>query len=308
MRHMVKDQNSADSLRARGDAVNHGVMDAELDVREQQLTAYERGQLAQLRSWQRETPGWGTRLLAKPSSSAAQMVQAVVPVQALRSTLKGLEKAAHKFGGPAPILRRAKVQSLAELREVTLQNCDRLAKFEERSSVGVAGVAGAVLGVAGAAGMVIDVPALITQAMRVIYRTALCYGEDLAQDAQQGLSIGIFALVSANSMHEKQAALQALMAQQDLLDAAWRDGVERVAERELAKEAAVFSLQTLASRIGLHLGQRKVAGTVPVLGAAVGGAVNAWYIHEVAQTARYVFQERWLRARYAKTSLSPDPS
>ena len=83
-----------------------------------------------------------------------------------------------------------------------------------------------------------------------------------------------------------------------LLDAAWRDGVERVAERELAKDATVLSLQTLARSMGINLGKRKVAGTVPVLGAAVGGAVNAWYLSDVAQTARRVFQERWLRDKH----------
>jgi len=268
-----------------------------------EMTVYERGQLAQLRAWQQEGPGWGTRLLAKPSSSAAQLVQAVIPVSALRSVLKGFERAAQKLGGESAILRRAGVRALAELRAATLQSCDRLAKFEVRTAMSFAGVSGAALGVAGAAGMVVDVPALITQALRVIHRTGLCYGEDMLAESQQGLAIGIFALVSANSMAEKQTALKALSEQTELLDAAWRDGVERAAERELAKEAAVFSLQTLASRIGVHLGKRKVAGTVPVLGAVAGAAVNAWYIHEVAQAARHVFQERWLRARYSELAV-----
>jgi hypothetical protein len=264
------------------------------------MTVYERGQLAQLRAWQAEAPGWGTRLLARPSSSAAQVVQAVVPVGALRATLKGFEKAARKLGGTRAVLRRAGVASLAELREVTLQNCDRLAKFEERTAMSFAGVTGAGLGAFGAAGMVVDVPALITQAMRVIHRIGLCYGEDLLAQEDQGLAIGIFALVSANSAEEKRTALTALRERGDLLDAAWRDGVERVAERELAKEAAVFSLQTLAGRIGLHLDIRRAPGTVPILGAVAGAAVNTWYIREVAQAARVVFQERWLRSKYGE--------
>ena len=42
---------------------------------------------------------------------------------------------------------------------------------------------------------------------------------------------------------------------------------------------------------------RKAASVVPVMGAVVGGSVNAWYIYDVARVARYCFQERWLAAR-----------
>lgn len=265
-----------------------------------QMSPYERGQLAHLRNWQKEPPGWGTRLLAKPAGGAAKVVQAVIPVGALRAAFKGVERAAHKLGGPQAILRRAAVKELHELREQPLQSCDRLAKFEERNSMMFAGASGAALGIAGAAGMAVDIPALIAQALRIIQRTGFCYGEDMREPSLQSLSLGIFALVSANSMEEKQAALAALHQHTDLLDAAWRDGVERAAERELAKEATAFSLQTLASRIGLNLGQRKAAGVVPVLGAVIGASVNAWYMHDVATTARYVFQERWLKNRYGR--------
>lgn len=274
------------------------------------MTVYERGQLAQIHAWQAESPGWGTRLLARPSASAAQMVQAIVPVSALRSVFKKFDQTAAKLSGASAILRRAGVESLEGLRAETLQNCDRLSKFEARTAMSFAGATGAALGVAGAAGMVVDIPALITQALRVIHRTGLCYGEDLVTASHQGMAIGVFALTSANTMDEKQAALKALANHGELLDAAWRDGVERAAERELAKEAAVFSLQTLASRIGVHLSKRKAAGVVPVLGAVIGGAVNAWYIHEVAQAARYVFTERWLRAKYLDrvSNMLPAPA
>ena len=32
----------------------------------------------------------------------------------------------------------------------------------------------------------------------------------------------------------------------------------------------------------------------------VGGSVSAWYLYDVSQVSRYVFQERWLRERYGK--------
>ncbi len=258
---------------------------------------YEARQLKLIRDWQAESPGWGARLLAKPGGKIAGAVQALVPEDALRATLDGVNRVAEKLADERSILKRAGVVTLTELREKKdLKACDELMRTEQRRAMAMGGVGGAAFGVAGAAGMVADVPALIALALRTIHRVGLCYGEDLRQPGYRQLAIGIFALASANSLEEKQAAVAALrnFNIDSLSEAAWRDGVERAAEREFAKEAAVFSLNNLASKLGINLGKRKAAGVMPVIGAIVGGSVNAWYLYDVAQVSRYVFQERWL--------------
>lgn len=264
------------------------------------MTPYEHKALKELRAWQAEPPGWGTRLLAKPGRKVAEFVQVLVPTGALRAALTGADRLGRKLSDERSILQRAGVASLAELREQPLEACDRLSRHVGRRAATLGGAAGAVFGIVGAAGLIADVPTLLTLAMRTIHRIGLCYGEPAGTVQERRIAIAIFALVSANSADEKLAALNALHHGGELLDAAWRDGVERVAERELAKDATAYSLQNLARAVGLNLGKRKVAGTIPVLGAAVGGAVNAWYVSDVAQTARYVFQERWLRQRYPR--------
>lgn len=270
------------------------------------LNEYESRQLRLIRDWQARSPGWGTRLLAKPGSKVASAVQAMVPEDALRVALESVNRVAGKLSDERSILRRASVETLAELRRSSLKTCDDLMRGEQRRAMALAGVGGAAFGVAGAAGMVADVPALIALALRTIHRVGLCYGEDLRQPGQQGLAIGIFALASANSLEEKQTAVHALRAfdAHALEMAAWRDGVERAAERELAKEAAVFSLNNLASKLGINLSKRKAAGVMPVLGAVVGGSVNAWYLYDIAQVSRYVFQERWLADRHSSQAIA----
>ncbi len=261
------------------------------------ITAYEQQVLKELRAWQAEAPGWGTRLMAKPGGKVAQVVQVLVPAAALRAALEGADALARKLSDRRSILKRARVATLAELRAQPLEDCDRLALNVSRRALALGGATGAVFGIAGAAGLIADIPTLLTLAFRTIYRVGLCYGEELPEAGARRLGIGIFALLSANSMQEKQAALTALRSEsENQTGAAWRDGIERVTERELAKEATVYSLQNLARSVGLNLGRRKVAGSIPVLGAAVGGAVNAWYLNDAARTARYVFQERWLRS------------
>jgi hypothetical protein len=263
------------------------------------MTPYEQKVLKEIRAWQAEAPGWGTRALAKPGAKVAQLVEVLVPTGALRAALEQADRLGRRLSDERSIVQRAGVRSVDEMRSLPLKRCDELARSVARRASMMGGGTGALFGIAGGYGLVADVPTLLTLALRTIHRIGFCYGERPDATGERQLSVGIFALVSANSLDEKAVALAALRGHAAALrDAAWRDGVERVAERELAKEAAVYSLQNLAQKIGVNLGKRKIAGSIPVLGAAVGAAVNAWYLGDVAKTARHVFQERWLGGKY----------
>lgn len=250
---------------------------------------------AEIEHWLAAPPDWGTRVMSRPGQVAAKAAQRLVPVEVLRASLRALDRTAGRFSGPRDILRWAGAEHVADIAGFGLQRCDELALRVERRAMALGGGSGAAFGIGGAAGMVADVPTLLALALRTIHRSAYCYGEDW--HAEGGLSIGVFALASANSFEEKQQAWEALRRDVPMLDAAWRDGVERVAERELAKDAAQFSLKTLSGRIGLHLGTRKAAGVAPVIGAVIGGVINAGYIRDIARVARYVLQDRWMRRR-----------
>lgn len=264
------------------------------------LSAYENKRLRAIENWKAAKPDWGTRLMSGPGRVAAAAARTLVPVSLLRSTLRGLDQVAGRLSGPRDVLRAAGVDALDALAQGSLEQCDRAAARVARRAMLLGGSSGAVLGIGGAAGMVIDVPTLLALALRTIHRTAYAYGEDWTTENNRSLAIGVFALASANSMEEKQAALAALTGEHALLDAAWRDGIERVAERELAKDAAQFSVQTLAGRIGTHIGTRKAKGMLPLVGSVIGAAVNAGYLNDIAKVARYVAQERWLRRRHPR--------
>ncbi len=257
------------------------------------IDEYTWARRAEIERWLAAPPDWGTRVMSRPGQIAAKAAQRLVPVDALRASLRALDRTAGRFSHPRDILQWAGVERLDAIEHFELQRCDELARRVERRAMLLGGGGGAAFGIGGAAGMIADVPALLTVALRTIHRSAYCYGEDWQHEG--GLSIGVFALASANSLEEKQQAWEALRSGTALLDAAWRDGVERVAERELAKDAAQFSLKTLSGRIGLHLGSRKAAGMTPLIGAVIGGVVNAGYVRDIARVARYVLQDRWMQ-------------
>lgn len=259
------------------------------------IDEYAWARRAEIERWLAAPPDWGTRVMSGPGQVAAKAAQRLVPVEVLRASLRALDRTAGRFSQPRDVLQWAGAERLDDIAALSLRRCDELARRVERRAMLLGGSGGAAFGVGGAAGMVADIPALLALALRTIHRSAYCYGEDWQREG--GLSIGVFALASANSFDEKQQAWEALRRGKELLDAAWRDGVERIAERELAKDAAQFGLKTLSGRIGLHLGSRKAVGVAPLIGAVIGGVVNAGYVRDIARVARYVLQDRWLRRR-----------
>lgn len=261
------------------------------------LSAYDKQQLERLRAWQDQPPGWLTRHFAQASGPVTRLAQALVPVPALRLALGGANTLAARMTRIEAVLRAADASDLAELRHARLARCDALAERIRRQAVGLSAAGGAITGMAGAPGLVLDVPALLTLSLHTIHRTGLCYGYDSLGQSGQPYAIGVFALASANTMEEKRAALEALRHAEEPDEAAFRDGLERAAQREISKGAAIFSLHNLARQLGLNLARRKAASALPILGAVVGGAINAWYLHDLAQTARYAFLARRFAGR-----------
>ncbi|HVT36629.1 MAG TPA: EcsC family protein, partial [Nevskiaceae bacterium] len=232
------------------------------------MTAYEKQAAAALRAWAAEPPPLAARWTGRAAGPAGKAVEAAVPGSLLRAVLKGLDRAADRFSGHAALLRAAGVDRAEALRdEASLETCDGLAARVQRRAMVLAGGTGAVLGIAGVAGLVADVPTLIAQALRAVRRIAFCYGEAVTPAELRRLSIGVFALASATSMEEKDAALAALRDGTLALEhAGVRESMERAAQRELAKEAAVLSITNVARSVGRNLGWRRMAaGSLPGL-------------------------------------------
>jgi len=223
-------------------------------------------------------------------------VQTLLPASVLRGALDLVQGAAERLADRKSILKAAGVERIEALRDVELQRCDQLARRVQWRGSAVGGATGMLFGMAGAPGMALDAASLLVLSFRTIHRIGLCYGYDFS--GEQRVPLGVFALASANDADEKRAALDMLDADAQVDLAQWREGVERAAERELAKDAAKLSLHNLSHQFARRLGTRLGAGALPILGAAIGGGVNAWYLYEVGTAAQRTFQWRWLHARY----------
>ena len=269
------------------------------------LNEYEHRQLELIRAWRSESPGLATRTIGKASGPLATAVDKVVPTMALRLSLDAVHAAAVRLSDRRSILRKAGVASVEDLRHAELQACDSLAEQVGRRGALAAGGSGALFGIAGGFGLVADLPTLLILTFRTIHRTALCYGEDLTPTERRRLPVAVFALAASNSMEEKQDALHAIDTVEDSGSEAGVEGVSRAAQRELAKDSVAFSLNNLGKSLARNLGWRKAGESLPLIGAFVGGSVNAWYLHDLARASRYTFQLRWLRNKYGHEQALP---
>ncbi|WP_029919905.1 EcsC family protein [Nevskia soli] len=266
------------------------------------LNEYEHEQLALIRAWRGQQPGLATRTIGHATGPLANAAEKMVPTLALRLALDAVHATAVRITDRRSILKRGGVAHIEDLRLVELEICDRLAQQVSRRAAMMAGGSGAVFGLAGGLGLIADLPTLLTLTFRTIHRIGLCYGEDLAAPERRRLPVAVFALASANSMQEKAAALAAIDSVGEVDDTidheAGVDGVSRAAQRELAKDSVAFSLNNLGKSLARNLGWRKAGESLPVIGALVGGSVNAWYLRDLARSAQYTFQLRWLRQKY----------
>lgn len=74
----------------------------------------------------------------------------------------------------------------------------------------------------------------------------------------------------------------------------WKKIMDKAAQQQLSKEAAILAIRNLAKQLGVNLTKRRAMAAIPAIGAAVGGSVNGWYLKEVGWAARRAFQEHWL--------------
>lgn len=253
---------------------------------------------AQLRQWLQKPPGLLVRSGDRFLSPAVRAAQSALPQALLQTALQQAELASGRLAAKQRFLRRAQVAGIAELQLWPLSDCDAAFHRVRRLAMSWSAGGGVVTGLAGLPGLVADVPAVIMNALAAIHRVAWCYGYDLtlppARDAR--LALGVFALASANTMAEKQQAWVALQALQQAGEAAVRDGLERIVGRSLSRQSITTGMQALAQRVGVNLAQRKALSVLPAVGAVVGGSVNAWYLRDVCDVARYACLGRRLPA------------
>lgn len=260
-----------------------------------ELTKYEKEQLRAIEEWKKQEPEVVSKAFGIVVEPLAWLVNKVVPEAAIRGALDFSNFIAERLADKDDILREAGVPLIVELRTKNLELSDKIADKVHNWAIGVAFAEGASTGFFGLTGSALDVPFIVTLALRTIHKIGLCYGYECSSDFDKKFILGIISATSANSIKEKVSALAVLRSiEVTLSKVAWKKMAEKAAQDKLSKETVILTVKNLAKQLGINLTKRKALASIPIIGAAIGGSVNAWYIKEVGWAARRIFQERWL--------------
>ncbi|RBW66123.1 EcsC family protein [Vibrionales bacterium C3R12] len=259
------------------------------------LTPYEKKQIKLVRDWKLEEPSVISKGIGFVLSPLTWLVNQVVPTAAIKGILDFSSTAAEWLTDTNDILRDAKVTAITDLKYKDLELSDDLANEIHNWAIGIATAEGAGTGAAGVAGIAVDIPAIITLALRTIHKIGICYGFEVKTKEDREFVLAILSASGANDMSEKVAALTTLRTiEVNITKQTWKKMAQKAAEDKMCQEAAIMSIKTLAKQLGINLTKRKALQAIPAIGAVVGGSVNGWYIKEVGWAARRAFQERWL--------------
>jgi uncharacterized protein (DUF697 family) len=259
------------------------------------LDEYEKEQIRAIDEWRREKPGGISTALNFVMFPISVLIQAIIPQAAIQDVLQRASATAEWLADEGDVIRKGDVSEIEILKRKGLRLSDQLANEVHNWAIGIASAEGVGCGMWGIYGMALDIPFIITFALRTIHKIGLCYGYRNTDEKGKHFVLALLSVAGANTVSEKAEAVKLLRAIDVMIaKQTVKAVVEKAVQQQLGKEAVLLSMKNLGRQLGINITERKVLQAIPAIGAAVGGSVNAWFINDVAWAARRAFQERWL--------------
>lgn len=204
---------------------------------------------------------------------------------------------------------RDKVNGAAEVAlrkalDVAINSLDPKATARERSNGAhkfMAAASGAFGGAFGLPALVVELPISTTIMMRSIADIARGEGEDIGTIESRLACVEVFALGGTGTGDDYADtgyyAVRAVLAQQ--VTEAIRHLAQGGAARASASPIARL-ITTVASRFGVVVGEKAMAASIPVIGAAGGAVINTLFITHFQDVARGHFIVRRLERVHGK--------
>lgn len=253
-------------------------------------------QYALIKAWENEEPGVVSKTFGKLLSPVGKLISVVVPEKVIESAINAANAAAQYLTDTDDVLRDGKVESIEELRTKDLKLCDQMADSVHNWAVGIATAEGVAGGFVGLPGLAADIPFITTLALRTIHKIGVCYGyvADVSNaEEEKAFVLGVLAAANASTLGEKASFILGLKQISLLIQRnAWKKLAEMGSANLLAK--SIVSVRQAAKLIGVNLTKRKASQSIPFFGGAVGAALNASFINDIAWAARRSYQRRWL--------------
>jgi len=257
-----------------------------LSLPERGPTSYEAAQIHEIAVWKSSQPSRLAKILDSLTTPVAWAVGHVVPRRFVARLVASMEAVAARSDVRADVAKAAGVADVRSLASATLEECDQLARLFTARSERFAVVEGAA---AAAGGPLFHVPQQLVAALRSIARVGHCYGYPLTEAYEHGVVIDILEISMLQDTTARIKMIESLHVAIDThQDSLADDGdyLARASQALLAEEAL---------------------DVIPLVGSAASFLFDSQFMYAVDETARRIFQERWLRDRDVVAAISPAP-
>jgi hypothetical protein len=248
---------------------------------------YEAAQIREIAVWKSSRPSQLARVVDTLTAPVTWAVGHMVPRRFVAGLVSSMESIAARSDVQADVARAAGVADVRDLAAASLEDCDRLACLFSARAERFAIVEGAA---ASLGGPLFHAPQQLIASLRSIARIGHCYGYALTEPFEHGVVIDILELSMIQEERPRitmiESLHEAIDARQDSINDEG-DYLERASRAMLAEEALDF---------------------IPVVGSAVAFLFDSQFMHAVDETARRIFQERWLRDRAIVPAIPAAPT
>jgi len=263
------------------------------------LNEYEHSQLHAIRHWLTHNA------VGMPSIAASRAITPLLPSQGLRvlraTCDRLLGSADQEWAHLKTQLGRQlaadhlEIRDWQDLQQQPLQVCDRLQARVQAIALGSATLEGLLTAPLEGVGELADVALALLLGLKTIQHVGLCYGFGAATPLEQEMVWGTLATSFATTALERQHTLGSLLVRDPEL--------VRETVAELLTDTALETLtdttaEAVFERAIIHLSEELSGELVPLVGVVLGVVANEQFATQVATTARYVYQLRWLLRAY----------
>lgn len=261
----------------------------------QMCSDYESEQIKAIVEWKQKEPSVVAQGIGKLATPLTWFIKKLIPQSAMKAVLNGANSAGEFLADEADICRDGNVSDIAELRRKDLSLSDQLADEVHNWAIAAAAAEGGIAGAVGAAGIAVDIPTVLTLALRTIHKIGLCYGYRANTKQERDFVLEILSAAGANSQAEKNEALVALKMLEVVIQKQTWKAMKQKAAQVLGTEAVVITIKNLCKQLGINLTKRKALQAIPIVGGGIAAAVNADFIRDVGYASIRIYQQRWLR-------------
>jgi hypothetical protein len=153
------------------------------------------------------------------------------------------------------------------------------------AGAGAAPGIGTVVGV-----MAADAAAVLVASNRAVAHIAAYYGYDLDRHDERLFALAVLSLGTAAGAGKSAAYIEVNKLVQAL--------ARRATWQQLRENVVTRVVDSVFTRLGYRITQRKLGQAVPVVGTVIGAGMNAKLFTSVTDDADHIYRERFLRERY----------